>query len=472
MHFKSFRQPQQSIEEKVALIPSQLAGINAVSKEDRIDILARLIRDGKALELAKGGTFTVGKEYIDDALAHCQNFKKNEKHYGGSGFPLIDKNGNEIKSNLLAKSKVFGGGVGGAGSGSDDTERNESHNACMIKAMIDDGYNYDIEHFDDKRIAQAYKDNGSSSVSANTDKILETPEAWWHSSYILAKFIVKEGYANKSHIIDRGGPGMTLIYALKNKAYKNNGFKPLRNDKWNPGDVWAIEKGLKLEKELDVTSVGALNASIMTLFTERRLVGISLKGPVKKYPPYNKIFNLRQPPESPNHKFTGIKLESTGGTFWSSKGMDILFDTGVLQFHDGSPGKSNTAELKGKRGRGGGAGWGIMQDFIKRETGITIPKHAGGIAKSAKAIEKGNKRELKNIFKLYNHFYPTIKQKEFEEELGKKDWRWISAKLAALTVAYVLSKNTGKTADAIVTNFVNYAGSDLLDSSTYVKVGK
>ena len=87
------------------------------------------------------------------------------------------------------------------------------------------------------------------------------------------------------------------------RYYKNNGFKPLKDDKWNPGDVWAIEKGLDLKKEIDVSSVGALNKSIMVLFAERRLVGISLKGPVKKYPPYNKVYNLRQPPESPNHKF-------------------------------------------------------------------------------------------------------------------------------------------------------------------------
>ena len=469
MHFKSFR---QSILEKVALTPSQLAGIHSVTKDNRIDILARLIRDKKPLELAKGGTFTVGNEYIDDALAHCQNFKKNNDHYGRTGFPLIDKDGNEIKSNLLGKSKVFGGDVGGAGSGVDDTERNESHNACMIKAMIDDGWNYNIEHFDAVRITKAYKDNGKSNISANTDKILSTPEAWWHSSYILSQFLVKEKYVHKGHIIDRQGPGWTLIYLLKNQAYRNNGFKPLKDDKWNPGDVWAIEKGLDLKKEIDTSSVGALNKSIMALFAERRLVSISLKGPVKKYPPYNKIFNLRQPPDSPIHKFTGIKLESDRGNFWSSKGMDILYDTGVLKFKDGSPGKSTKVEIKGKKARGGGAGWGIMQDFIKRETRITIPKHTAGIVVHAKAIEKGTPAAVKKIFTLYNHFYPTVKRKEFEEEISKKDWRWISAKLAALTVAEILSKNTGKTSDAIVTNFVNYAGSDLLDSSTYIKVGK
>lgn len=470
MRFKSFN--SSPLVEAVALTPANLADRNNDTKEKRIDILARLIKAKEALELAKGGTFTVGNDYIDDALAHCANFKKNSDHYGRGGFPLTDKNGKEIKSNLLAKSRVFGGGVGGAGSGTKETARNECHNACMIKAMIDDGSNYEIEHFDSARIAKAYKDNGSQNLSVNTDTILETPEEWWISSYNNAKWIVDNGYVKKDHVISREGPDMNMVYLLKNKAYNNNGFKPLMNDKWNPGDVWAIEKGLNLQKELDVTSVGAFNKSIMALFTERRLVGISLKGPIKKYPPYNKVFNLRQPPESPNHKFKEIKLESTGGTFWSWKGMDIVYDTGTLNFKDGSPGKSNKAEIKGKKAKGGGLGWTIMQDFIKRETRITIPKHAGGIKKDAQSIAKKDTTKVKNMFTKYTIFYPGVKQKDFEKELFKKDWRWISAKLAALTVAEILQKNVGKKTDAIITNFVNYAGSDLLDSSTYVKVGK
>ena len=342
----------------------------------------------------------------------------------------------------------------------------------MIKAMIDDGSNYDIEHYDDGRIAKAYKDNGSSNIDINTDQILETPEEWWHSSYVIAKWLVENKYVHKDHIISRAGPGMTLVYVLKNEAYKNNGFKPLKDDKWNPGDVWAIEKGLDLKSELDTTSVGAFNKTIMKLFTERRLVAISLKGPVKKYPPYNKVFNLRQPPESPTHKFKGVKLESGRGNFWSSKGMDIDYDSGTLNFKDNSPGKTNKAEIKGKRARGGGLSWGIMQEFIKREARKAPPDHASGIAKTAKSIAKGNKRAINIMWTLYKEQYPSGDRKEFEEELAKKDWTWVSAKLGALYVAYYLTTNTGKTADAIITNFVNYAGSDLLDSSTYIKVGK
>jgi hypothetical protein len=141
-------------------------------------------------------------------------------------------------------------------------------------------------------------------------------------------------------------------------------------------------------------------------------------------------------------------------------------------FKDNSPGKTGKAEIKGKAARGGGLSWGNMQEFIKRETGKTPPNHAGGIVKHAKNIVKGDKRTINLFWGLYNHFYPSAKRTEMEEELAKKEWTWIAAKLAVLYVGYYLSKNIGKKSDAIITNFVNYAGSEQIDSSTYVKVGK
>ena len=47
-------------------------------------------------------------------------------------------------------------------------------------------------YYDDEVIAQAYKDNGTSNVSANTDKILETPENWWASSYYITKYLISK----------------------------------------------------------------------------------------------------------------------------------------------------------------------------------------------------------------------------------------------------------------------------------------
>ena len=491
MRFKQFSILNEKKNELVKLIPSELAKDNSKTNEARIDILIRLIKGKKPLELARGGTFVVGDEYIDDALAHCANFKKNADHYGRAGFPLIDKDGKEIKTNDLGKSDVMGGG-GGSGSGSKDTARNEAHNACMMKAMVDDGYNHDLEYFDKERIAKAFKDNGSKHIDINTDQILTAPDVWVLSSYNITKFLAQEGYINKNQIFDRGGPIMTMVYALKNEAYKNNGFKPLKDDKWNPGDVWAMEKGFDLKKELDTSSVGALNNSIMKHFNSRQLVAISLKGPIKKFPPYNKEFNNVIPPDTDTHKYLKVTLQATKsgrGTFWSAKGSTIYYDSGSMTVRDGTPGGANKAEIDGKEARGGGVGWEIMGDFVKRELGKTFPKHAGGVKKQAMDIKKklskqkpGKKAkpigEIKHFWTMYNHFYPNESWDSFLEGMNgiykreRKPENWYSAKLASLYVCYFIDKAGGKKANAIVTHFVNYAGSKLSDSSTYVKVGK
>ena len=41
---------------------------------------------------------------------------------------------------------------GGSGSGTADTERNESHNACMMKAVVDNG-KHDFDFFTEEVIA-------------------------------------------------------------------------------------------------------------------------------------------------------------------------------------------------------------------------------------------------------------------------------------------------------------------------------
>ena len=88
-NFKQFG----SIQEAVKLTPAELQKPNANTGEDRIDILLRLIRDGKPLELAKGGTFTVTN--IEDALAQIEIFKKLNKP-----FPLHDDETSITSSDL------------------------------------------------------------------------------------------------------------------------------------------------------------------------------------------------------------------------------------------------------------------------------------------------------------------------------------------------------------------------------------
>jgi len=463
MNFSQYLE-KDIITEAVALTPAQLDANNSKTGQPRIDILKQLIVQKKPLELAKGGSIIVTD--IETALIHIANFKKNPNHYGTKGFPLETEAGTYM-SNQLAKSKVFGGGGGGAGSGSKDTKRNESHNAVMIHAMLEHGHNQPLEFFTNDILKNAHK---LSKVDAKWDEISDMPDEWMLSSYNISKELIKKGFVKKGMTIHRGSAEMIRIYAKKNEAYKNMGLGSLKDDKWNPGDVWAIDKGFNIE-DLDSSNIGALNGSILENYLNRRLVGISLKGPMTKDVPI-KEFNIDKSLIK-SYKYLGFELETKGGSYWSAKNGSLRFDSGVLMFKDNKQFGNIKAEIKGKKARGGGLSWGIMHDYLIRNgRKYGLKPHSGYIVKQAKKMAKGDERAIKEYYMYFNYFYNNVSYDEFKKELKNKDGQWISSKFAITMVAYQLEKLGGRKLNDTLTNFINYAGSELSESSAYVKAGK
>lgn len=459
-NFKDFK----LITEAVALTPAQLDANNSKTGRPRIDILRDLIVQKKPLELAKGGFIIVTD--IETSLIHIANFKKNPRHYGIKGFPLETETGTYM-SNQLAKSEVFGGGGGGAGSGEKETRRNEAHNAVMLHAMLEHGYNQPLEFFTNDILKNAYR---NAKLDAKWDELSDMPDDWMLSSYNISKELIKKGYVKKGMTIHRGSAEMIRIYAKKNEAYKNMGLVNLKNDKWNPGDVWAIDKGFNIE-DLDSSNIAALNGSILQNYLDRRLVGISLKGPMKKDVPI-KEFNIDKSLIK-SYKYLGFELETKGGSYWSAKNGSLKFDSGVLMFKDNKQFGNIKAEIKGKKARGGGLSWGIMNNYLLRNgRRYGLKPHAAYIVKQAKKMAKGDDRALKEYYTYFNYFYNNVGYNEFKKELSKKDGQWISSKFAITMIAYQLEKLGGRKLNDTITNFVNYAGSELTESSAYVKAGK
>ena len=190
------------LKEVVGLSAKELDKDNSVTGEPRLAIMKKLIKGKKPIELKKGGSVVVTD--IEDALKQLDIFAKQQSNL------VFQTDKGPVKLTQLAKSKVFGGGIGGAGSGTADTERNESHNAAMMKAVVDHG-KHDIDFFNEEIIAQAYKDNSPANISANTDKILQTPEDWVKSSYNISMLLLKEGYINKNQRFHRGSKDMIKL---------------------------------------------------------------------------------------------------------------------------------------------------------------------------------------------------------------------------------------------------------------------
>ena len=451
INFKQF----ETIKEAVKLTPAELQKPNASTGEDRIDILLRLIRDGKPLELAKGGTFTVTN--IEDALAQIEIFKKLKKP-----FPLHDDE-TSITSSDLGKSAVFGGG-GGAGGGTLNTKITESHQCVLCQAFLDNGKQSEEFFMNQDILKSAYK---QVEVDASFDEILSVEDGWFTSSYLSAELLFKEGYINKSQKFHRNSKLMNSIYAMKNIAYKNADQKPVKDDKWNPGDIWAIDKSFNI-KQLNTDSIAGYNKSLLQAFVDRKIVGISLK--LVKKSAKSKEYNVKLPPDTDDHKISKILFQGEKrGTFWSTKSATVVFDTGKLALSAGSLSGAIRAEIVLKTARGGGAGYGIMQDALKQVMGKRIPDNKS-VNKMAKRITKGDTKAISIFWKMYNHFYKNDTYEKFLQEIESKDVYWIGAKMQTLFVLYHVSVNSGPKANRWITKIVNYAGSKLEDSSVYVKV--
>lgn len=452
--FKNFK--SDSIQEAVKLTPGELKKPNSITGEDRLDILVRLIKNNKPLELAKGGTFTVTE--IDDALSQIEIFKKI-----GKPFPLHG-NGKTISSSELGKSSVFGGG-GGSGGGTLNTKITESHQCVLCQAMLDHGIQSE-EFFKTPDILKAaYK---QVDVDATIDEILSVEDGWFHSSYESAVLLIKQGYINKSHKLHRNSKEMNTIYALKNVAYKNSDQNPVKDDKWNPGDIWAIDKSISINKALNAENITAYNKALLQNFVDRKVVAISLK--LVKKTAKAKEYNVKLPPDTDDHKIKSLLFQGeVRGTFWDNKGATIVFDTGKMALRAGSAGAAIKGEIVLKTARGGGAGYGVMIDAVKQVFGKKLPDNKA-INKIAKNIVRKKKRDLNIFYKIYSHFYKNDTYENFEKEILKKDVYWIASKLACLYVLYYADINSGTKANRWITKIVNYAGSKSEDSSAYVKV--
>jgi len=423
----------------------------------RTEILANKIRKQEPLTLSNGSKF----EVVDSvgALASIEQFRKD-----GKAFELIGKGGTKVSSSDLLKTPEFGGGSG-AGGGTKNTAIGESAQCVWMAAMLDIGYDKPMESFTDEVLTKAFKKVSVGKTSLK--EILSIDESWKTSSYLTAQYAIKDRIIEKGMSFHRDDSLMKAIYSAKNNAFKNNDFKPLTDDKWNPGDIWVADDDFKVS-ELKTHTVEHFNDDILDLYLQRRLVGISLKKVSKGVKGVEK--NVSRPPETEDYKFVGAHIKAlVRGEWYTSKTNYITYIGGQLDIRANSGFGSHKVEIKGKGARGGGASWGVMSDAAKRIYRKELPKNTK-IKKEAQQIASGDKRAVQNFTKLLQITDKNISNAEVTEKLaalGKNSDIWIHGKLGGLYVLELISKG-GQKANKFITQIINYAGSSTSDSSAYI----
>ena len=162
------------------------------------------------------------------------------------------------------------------------TAMQERASAWIMKRAIKDSYRY--KKWTDIKLDPKY---------AELEKIYpNVEEEWLKVFYAQQARMLTEFSDAKFKIFNRDEGFMGYISDIVKSK-----FGVSKKDTWNPADIWCIQNQNKVEEIIDQTIDGngsqtilELNAVLRKLFTERKVVGISLKkvsGATAKYEEYN-----------------------------------------------------------------------------------------------------------------------------------------------------------------------------------------
>lgn len=436
---------------------------NSKTREPRLQILRDLIESGQPVTSVTGEDI-----YIANTKENLAAIDQFENTAGQSTFTVTQTNGQEIISNKIGKSPVFGGqGAGGGATGA--TANAESLQCLYISAMLKEGSDKPFAHFTPE-LLKKYT-NGTDTGDINYETYIKAADPWHYSGYVTAKYLIDNGYVNSRHIIHRGSRTMNTIYAAKTIALKAEGKPSMQNDKWNPGDIWAVDRSVNLSNALDASSIQNLNESILENFKSRKIVGISLKQIASlNFKAKGTEINLVAE-KAPKHTFESVLVatDRQGKDFWSSKNGMVYFSNGYKADIRASSSFSTVGmEAQGKGARAGRVSYSQIQYSSKEHLNYTLKENAQYNIKS-KSMQG---RDVEEFWKKVSVVDSSLDKDKWLEGLKEAPADKIHAMLVVTDIAYAITKARKPQRDAFITEVMNVAMAKDASSSAYVKVEK
>ncbi len=372
-------------------------------------------------------------------------------------------------------------GSKGSGGGAEATKIQESAQ-CVYAAMR--YYCGDIKHFTQDDIDCGWKHTDAPGVKL--EDIMGLPKEWKDGSWKGAEKIYDEVGTGKQYDFVRGD---NVIEDAISKAFGR--VKRQTNlsseDKWNPADIWMVEKGEKqrIKKELDSqNTIDDLNNTLLRLFNDKELIGISLKK-IEGIANITVKNNLPAAQRKANERahFAKFDLTYDNGRSKDNNPMDVYLYYGLGTFEKfqarnfgGSTKGDWKLELKGKS---------AAQGKIQGEVVISLLKNAGFDNINQFTIPswsnckpgKGNGKdaittEIYNLLKKHNAVgfdKSQNKQINVKNEIALQPQSWRYSKLAGLRFLDWL-KHTCSDKDLAMKEIYLYASSQSDKSSVYYKL--
>jgi hypothetical protein len=418
----------------------------------------------------------------------------------------------EGKKKQLIRIEIKPTNVGGSGGGSAATTVQETALATFLAMRYDKGSALECHPNDTKDcITTADYRAGLAQVDHNNkvkvDEIIALDSAWIQSCIKGANKIaatVKGSnwtYVRGDTLIDDG--------ALK-KAYNRckNEPKPsglANEDKWNPSDIWMVQKGKQTEIVEHLNKEGTidcLNNYIALAFSEtkkpnnsgkdvtpRSLIGISLKklGPTVRLDIMNKP-NATQMDKAQKVRF--IKNKTTSQlTSFSAMDVYLMYSPSATTKKDsfqcrnfaGQNAGDWKLELKGEYAAQGKIQGQVMRDLMdaagsQNSFGHKVPEEPS-FNDCKPTASKGTKTKITNeiytLLKKYKAKDFSVKTKDapaMKRQINGQDASWRYSKLSGLRLLDWLFTLSQTNANRALKEMYLYASSQTEKSSTYYKL--
>ena len=404
-----------------------------------------------------------------------------------SGMKLKIKGGTFTTSNNIQKSPMFGGHFNSERSAAktisitEGTARAESLQ-CFYNAAIAQNPKLKYENVSQVVLQKtAYKCKTGKTTLAQA---YDMDVSWHQSSYWIAQALVKGRHISSSYTFHRDDAIMKSIYAAKGRAYTKNKISILRDDKWNPGDFWAIKNGVNIDAEFKDhdTSVEAINKKTERLFNDKKVIGISLKKVLKENKLKIKRLNHSDDPrEVEAHQLSHVELAGKKG-FFSAKQAYVYTRTGikaVLADKSGNVGPQ-AIEIILASAKGGQAGFDIaIIPAAERHLGAHNIANNKTAVNITGAIMQGDVKTINKFWKMVETVQKSplckdrlddkVNEAQFKQQLKASTKDRIHSKYAQASILSALVKAKQSDQDKWIDWVINYAGSTLAESSVYLK---
>lgn len=426
---------------------------NTLSKDyqDRGEKFLDKILQNSPFELIDGSVVTLdpSKSEVGISLLKSKEYEK----LGKGAKVFFDTNGKSYGLSSFKKTEEFGSGAG-QGAGAASTAIQESSQS-VVNAIAFNVKNslIDTEDLTPENLKKAIN---FCKISSSIEEVIEfvTKQSSWANTFIESANILYKTYTNSNFEQHRGSEFVDKIYGAFAVAKKEKGLS-MQANKWNPADIWLVDKsiiGMNFP-----TNLQELNGTLVNLFSDNLLIGVSLKKLGAKAS--LSVYNLDEKSKE-GHQYIGYDSRSTNNN------SVVEYDGGKITFRTFNYATNFAGEIQGKTAAHGKIGLNIINDILNQNNSSQLLS----TKEVQDKIKSKDKEFISDFFNIYTKLVESINLEEFNDILNKKDLNYLVSKYISLKLVSIIESKPKSTQDEIISDIIRYASSSTKSSSVFVKI--